>query len=97
MYLYCDTKSRILTVQQRVFKPCLNPASRRCDPMEACVQKTDILTAQKLMGHSTLEATMIYVYYQGGAKKVMKLLGNSLNDVDTRMGTAPKLRKVGGN
>jgi len=33
-----------------------------------------ILTAQKLMGHSTLEATMLYVHNQGGAKKVMKLL-----------------------
>lgn len=65
--------------------------------MEACVQGTDILTVQKLMGHSTLEATMIYVHYQGGAKEAMKLLGNSLNDVDTGMGTAPKLRTVGGN
>ena len=75
----------------------MNPASRRCDPMEACVQRTDILTAQKLMGHSTLETTMIYAHYQGGAKEVMKLLGNNLNDVDTRMGTAPKLKTVGGN
>ena len=65
--------------------------------MEACIQRTGILTAQKLMGHSTLEVTKIYVHYQGGAKEVMKLLGKSLNDVDTRMGTAPKLRTLGGN
>lgn len=32
-----------------------------------------------------------------GAKEAMKLLGNGPNDVDIGMGTAPKLRTVGGN
>jgi len=39
--------------------------------MEACAQGTNIMTVQKLMGHYTLEATMIYAHYQGGAKEAM--------------------------
>ena len=33
---YCDTKSRIYRLFNRDFSLCLNPASRRWDPMEAC-------------------------------------------------------------
>ena len=32
----CDTKSRIYRLFNRGFSLCLDPASRRCDPMEAC-------------------------------------------------------------
>ena len=34
--LYCDTKSRNYRLFSEGLNLCLNPASRRCDPMEAC-------------------------------------------------------------
>jgi hypothetical protein len=36
--LYCDTKSRNCRLFSEGSNLCLNPASRRCDPMEACAQ-----------------------------------------------------------
>ena len=38
MKMYCDTKSRIYRLSTGGISLCLNPASRRCDSMEACAQ-----------------------------------------------------------
>ena len=39
----CDTKSRNYRLFYKGFNLCLNPASRRCDPMEACAHGVSMM------------------------------------------------------
>ena len=43
----CDTKSRNYRLFNKGFNHCLNPASRRCDPMETCAHGVS-MTGMKL-------------------------------------------------
>jgi len=43
MKMYCDTKSCIYWLSTGGISLCLNPASRRCDSMEACAHGASMM------------------------------------------------------
>ena len=90
--IYAGSRETSPTLYLKVGKLCVSTYICICAPVR---QEDGHPTVQRLMGHKSLQSTMIYAHYQGGAREAVEILGVSMVDMSIGNEDESTIRAIG--